>query len=257
MTVTVKSTVVESMTIPFTISIAGQDVELIKSRLHQLAGSIKSALDQIDRRYSTYRPDSLVSQFRDGNEELLVTDAEFKQVYDACLNAKQLTNGCFDPFDSQQRYDPLGYVKGWAIELLFDRYLRPELQRTEIVGVCLNGGGDMQFASQHDFKWQIGIEDPSDLQTLIAGYQLTNGGLATSGYSKRGAHVRSSGQPDLLQVTVFAPKLATADVWATALLAAGEQSLRQLVADHQLSGCFVNQHHQLSYFNQGVITDVD
>ncbi|MBW1606169.1 FAD:protein FMN transferase [Lactobacillus sp. Sy-1] len=253
----IKSVVIESMTIPFTISIAGHDDQLVKQLLQQLIQPVQAGLEVVNKRYSTYLEGSLVNDFRNGDDDLLKRDAEFKQVYDACLKAKAITNGYFDPFDDNDLYDPLGYVKGWAIKRLFQTELLPLMKHPEIDGVCFNGGGDLQFAGTGDFKWTIGIEDPKATNQLVASYQLQNGGMATSGYSKRGEHIRVNGAPDLLQVTTYSSSLTKSDIWATAGLAAGEAEFRRLIQANKLTGCFVNQNHQLSYFSGGMITNVE
>ncbi|UQS86122.1 FAD:protein FMN transferase (plasmid) [Nicoliella spurrieriana] len=253
----IKSTVVESMTIPFTISVAGQDSEQVQSTVQSLIKPVLYRLEQINQRYSTFLDHSLVSEFNRGNQQILNTDAEFRFIYDQCQVMKHNSDGYFNATDEFNHYDPLGYVKGWAIETIFDQLMRPLLRNQFIDGVSLNGGGDLQFASQNGFQWQIGIESPIDRLQLVASYQFKNGAVATSGFSKRGAHIRISGSNDLLQVTMYASDLTNADCWATAGIAAGELELRRLIEQHHLTGCFVNQNQRLSYFIRGTITDAE
>src|SRR5437868_4103382 len=72
-------------------------------------------IGQIDRRFSTYLPNSEVSRFQRG--ELLEAELsrEFKVVMRACLEMEKLTDGYFSAWYGGQ-YDPAGYVKAWAIK---------------------------------------------------------------------------------------------------------------------------------------------
>lgn len=252
----IKANVVEAMTVPFTISVAATDEGLAYEYLGSVTPLIEADLKRVDARFSPFKDDSLVSRFQRGEDSLLALDREFQQVYGAVSVAKDQTEGLFNPYYGG-KYDPTGYVKGWSIQTAFEKHLTPLLEDSRVVGVCLNGGGDMQFASQHDFTWNIGIEDPRDLQSYLAAYQLTNGAVATSGYSKRGHHIQAVKEDDLLQVTVVDDQLSFADVWATAGMAAGQAEFDALIAKYRLSGLYLTQTGQLVVFNRGAINNVN
>lgn len=108
----------------------------------------------------------------------------------------------------------------------------------------------MQFATKEasSFVWKIGIENPDNLQEILAVFTAKNGAIATSGYSKRGQHIQS--QNDIQQITFMDTSLTRADVWATAGLSMPENTLLDAIAHHQLSGLYIKQQ-QLHFFKKG------
>lgn len=185
------SQTVEAMTLPFTISLVTRDKVSSKDLLEKVSQDILSALGAIEQKFSAFRATSLVSRFQKGDETVML-DPEFQEIFARVTIAKTETRGAFDPY-FQGVYNPTGMVKGWAVEKVFQQYLKPLLRLSEIEAVCLNGGGDMQFETKDNssFIWKIGIENPDHLQEMIARFQMKTGALATSGYSKRGRHILS------------------------------------------------------------------
>ncbi|SQH76837.1 FAD:protein FMN transferase [Shewanella benthica] len=53
------------------------------------------------------------------------------------------------------------------------------------IPALVNLGGDIACASIVDKPWQVGIEDPSELDNATRTISLTGGGLATSGHTRR------------------------------------------------------------------------
>ncbi|MGT2843726.1 FAD:protein FMN transferase [Streptococcus hongkongensis] len=166
------------------------------------------------------------------------------------------TDGRFDPFYKGD-YDPTGYIKGWAIEKIVTTYLQTLLDVPEIIAVCLNGGGDMQFFTdpKSEFRWTLAIEDPDHLNKVIAIYQLANGALATSGFSKRGHHTFQEEGSKIKQVTILGDNLGMVDIWATVGLASNEYHFNQIISKHRLSGLYLSGQaktiFQLGEFHHG------
>ena len=108
----------------------------------------------------------------------------------------------------------------------------------------------MQFATKDtsDFVWKTGIENPENLQEILAVFTAKNGAIATSGYSKRGQHIQAKN--DLQQITFMDNSLTRADVWATAGLSMSENTLLDAIARHQLSGLYIKSQ-QLHFFQKG------
>lgn len=228
---------VEAMTMPFTLSLAVTDEVAGQALLYQLAEQVLTDLRAIEDKFSAFKSDSLVSRYRAG-EGTVMLDPDFQEVYVKCLAAQDQTAGAFNPqFDGG--YNPTGLVKGWAIERVFKHHLEPALAYRYVEAVCLNGAGDMQLATSaiSDFVWQVGIERPDNAQELLARLSLKEGALATSGYSKKGAHIVGA-RSDLVQVTVVALSLTEADLWATALLALPEEDAQAQIGRHKLSGLY-------------------
>lgn len=252
----VKSETFEKMNIPFTVSIATENHSLALEYLQAVVPQIKKELTRIENDYSPFIETSLVCRYQDGEGNALFGNDEFKEIFAATIIAKETTDGAFDPYFSNH-YDPTGYTKGWAIETIFREILHPLLVDKEISGICFNGGGDLQFESQNNFYWNIGIENPLNLQEIIASYHLENGSLATSGISKRAQHITVVGTADLMQVTVYASNLTYSDVWATAGMSVGETLFNKLIIKYKLNGIYVKQDGNLVIFERGRIQNVD
>lgn len=127
-------------------------------------------------------------------------------------------------------YDPIGRVKGWGITQCVARFLAPLLATDSgLVAVGLNGGGDMQLLTREsvtDWTGGIGIQDPNQPDQVLAHLALQSGAVATSGIVSRGEHIayQTAGR-HALSATVVTEDLTTADIWATALVAANFDTL--------------------------------
>lgn len=247
---------IHQMNVPFTVSLAVTDRPAGEALLGPAAAQAAAELARIDRAYSPFRSHSLVRRYQAGDQSILLNDPEFQQIYAAVLAAAETTQGDFDPFFNGP-FDPTGCVKGWAVARVTRAFLTPLLNDPAVVAVGVNGGGDMQLATRPGsaFQWHVGIEDPADPQRLIAAYTVATGAVATSGTSKRGEHVLRRGPADLAQVTILAPDLPAADVWATAGLAGGQARLLDHIAQAQLTGLFVTAAHRVQPFAKGVLAN--
>jgi thiamine biosynthesis lipoprotein len=107
----------------------------------------------------------------------------------------------------------------------------------------LNAGGDVFIAdgASADIDWRIGIHKPVSMASAEAGTLTVIDlkdtpfrAMATSGVAERGNHIWNPKAGDkaaadqLLQVSVVARDLVTADVWATAAFAEGPACLARL-----------------------------
>jgi thiamine biosynthesis lipoprotein len=116
------------------------------------------------------------------------------------------------------RFDPSGYVKGWAVERA-----AAILTAAGPAGHSVNGGGDVQCSG--DRMWRIGIADPlhpGRLALVVTGRDFA---VATSGVAERRDHIIDpyTGQPPagLASITVVGTRLAETDAYATAAFAMG------------------------------------
>lgn len=228
------------MTIPFTLRLRGGSEQLARS----IAKRAWDAMDRVDRIFSPFRQDSYTSAFNKGDWRGLMEDQWFHEVYARCLVAADETDGFFQPLQAG-RIDPVGLVKGWAIERVFLDVVMPAVEGAAVTGAAFGGGGDMQVAVADgvSFSWGVGIECPrgyGDERKLAGTIRLQRGAVATSGISKRGEHItypRGRAQApddDVVQATVVAPSLAEADIWATAAVAAGLNRFAALVQGNGL-----------------------
>lgn len=249
-----KTAVIDKMTIPFTVRLALNDEAPELSQLFkELISEITADLTDVDETFSPFKSTSLVTQFRAGDGSPLLTSTAFAEVFSLAQIARQETDGYFDPF-FDGNYNPTGLVKGWAINQIFDQRLRPLLADPAIVGVSLNGGGDIVVAidEQTNFRWQVGIEDPFDDTMILGQYELRNQAIATSGISRRGEHIKRM-RSSLQQVTIVSDTLVFADTWATAGMAAGTEMLLKLIAKYQLTGVLVDARRGQLHFSEGSV----
>ncbi len=208
----------------------------------RVAAAVGAAFDElraVDQMFSTYRADSQISQLNAGKLAVRDCDRLVGEVLELCELARQRTGGYFDAMlpgpDGRVRIDPSGLVKGWAVEraagLLAER---------GVADFCLNAGGDIALRAGADQpEWRVGVEDPSDMDKLLAVVPLRGGAVATSGVARRGAHIinPSTGcaATALASVTVIGQSLTWADVYATGAVARGAGARRWLatLADHR------------------------
>jgi thiamine biosynthesis lipoprotein len=196
----------------------------------RLAGEVFAWLDEVDQRFSTYRPDSEVCRLDRGELPLERCSAQLRGVLDACAELWRATDGWFDPY-ATGRLDPSGYVKGWAVQEASDR-----LRAAGAVNHCLNAGGDLRTSGEPapGRRWRIGVRHPWQPERLcwvLAGNDLA---VATSGTYERGFHVVDphTGEParQLCSVTLVGRDLAQTDAYATTALAMGDRALAWLAS---------------------------
>lgn len=183
-----------------------------------LFGDLRTA----DELFSTYRPGSQVSAIRRGELPRDQWHPWVTEVVALCEEARERTDGYFDPWRLPGGFDPSGLVKGWVTENAASHVARlPGFDH------YLNAGGDItaRVRTTHAPAWRVGVEDPTDRTTFLAILELRTGGLATSGSAARGPHIvdpHTGLHPSgLLAVTVSGPALLWADVFATAAFARG------------------------------------
>src|SRR5947209_2482242 len=184
-----------------------------------------AALHRADRLFSLYRPDTPFSRYR--REELRLEDCppEISEVLALCADAREASDGWFDPWAMAGGVDPTGLVKGWAA-----RQAAEILRRDGVGAALVNAAGDIAVLGRPspDAAWRVGIRSPTAPGELLCAVAVV-GAIATSGRYERGDHVLNprSGDPASAAVsaTVSGPDLAFADALATGLLAGGDAGL--------------------------------
>ena len=178
-------------------------------------------LHWVDATFSPYRDDSDVSRFGRGSIPLAECAPELAEVLAACADVSARSGGYFTTRPGG-RFDPSGYVKGWAIERA-----AAMLTAAGSAEHSVNGGGDIQCVGDRGpgQPWRVGIADPlrpGSLALVVTGQDFA---VATSGVAERGAHIVNphTGQPatGLASLTVVGARLAAADAYATAAFAMG------------------------------------
>jgi thiamine biosynthesis lipoprotein len=214
-------------------------------------GSLDAAvrwLHWVDRVFSPYRPDSDATLLADGLVTVEACAPEMAEVIEACAFFRELSGGFFTA-SPWGRFDPSGYVKGWAIERAAGI-----LTAAGSASHLVNGGGDVQCvgarppaADRADgtgaggtgpgtpaLPWRIGIADPFRPGRLALVVAAVDCAVATSGTAERGAHIVNprTGSPaaGLASLTVTSRSLALADACATAAFAMGPPRARDWLA---------------------------
>jgi thiamine biosynthesis lipoprotein len=205
---------------------------------------VMEVLREVDRVFSTYRPDSTVSRLGRGEIGLDECEPEVGEVLALAAAAERQSGGAFSirlpgP-DGVPVLDPSGVVKGWAVERA-----AAALRDLEDTDFCLSAGGDMtcRTLDPHGIPWRIGVEDPRDARRVLAVVPVFTGGVATSGTAHRGQHLvdARTGRPPagVASVTVVAGSLTWADIDATAAYAHGPDAARWLETRRGRSGLVV------------------
>jgi FAD:protein FMN transferase len=180
---------------------------------------------EVDAVFSTYKDDSEISRLN--RDELGIRECrpDVRGVIARCRELRDETEGYFDAEAIVPGgIDPSGYVKGWSVDraaaLLDDAGVR---------NYALNAGGDIRLRGDAtpELRWRVGIQHPAIRDRVAAVVEADDLAVATSGAYARGEHVVDphTGRPPagVLSVTIVGPDLGTADAYATAAFAMGEQ----------------------------------
>jgi FAD:protein FMN transferase len=230
------------MGMPISLAIRGRHAD--DERARSTWRKALEILRDVDRVFSTYRPDSVISRLSRGELRLEDCPAEVIDVLELGEHAQQQSGGAFNirrcgP-GGRVVLDPSGVVKGWAVDRAAQ--VLDELAMTDF---CLSAGGDMVCRTKATAAppWRIGIEDPRDPRRICAVVPVHNGAVATSGVAHRGAHIvdaRTGSTPrELASVTVIGSDLVWADIDATAAFALGADGIAWLNGRHGRSGLVV------------------
>lgn len=190
---------------------------------------IEATLERWEDRFSLWRPTSELSRLNAGELTLDRCSNELAQTYGAALAWQGRTVGAFTAHRPGGGLDLNGIVKARAIA-----EVGRVLDAAGHDDWCVNIGGDVLVRGrdpQTRGPWRVGIVDPRDRTQLLTVAELsaTRRAVATSGTAERGDHIWGAGD-DLAQVSVVADDIETADVLATALVAAGSAEFARLTA---------------------------
>ena len=215
-------------------------VEIVDSNDTNLLADTFTFFQEIDDRYSTYKPQSEISSINNGLPKKSWS-AEMKHVMRLCEQTKQQTNGYFD-INHDGKLDPSGLVKGWAIWQASLRLLDHGLKHFYI-----EAGGDIQAHgnnAEHQ-PWIVGIRNPFNPDQIIKRLSVKNQGVATSGTYIRGQHIYNPHYPDtalkgITSLTVIGKNIYEADRFATATFAMGKPGIRFIEDTKYLEGYMVD-----------------
>lgn len=204
---------------PITVSLPGIADE-------EAARGIYAYFSEVDNRFSTFKASSEISQINRGE---LPQDRWSKDMHDVmslCADTERQTGGYFS-YTHSGYIDPLGVVKGWAVQRAADMLLARGIH-----DFYIDAGGDIAVhgANQHGVPWRVGIRNPFARDQIVKRLILTDAGIATSGTYIRGQHIVNPFAPrtrltDIVSLTVVGPNVAEADRFATAAFAMGRRGI--------------------------------
>lgn len=194
-----------------------------------LVDVVRQTFEEVEARYSRFRPDSELRAVNAGRLPLVAASAELRETYAVAMAWRTRTGGAFTPNRPDGTIDLDGIVKARAIAAA------GELLDAAGAGTwTLAVGGDVLVAPGATGRAAtVGIADPADRTRLLTAMRLLGPrrAVATSGSAERGDHIwlaDGRGAPDFVQVTVVADDIETADVLATAFVSGGAAALDEL-----------------------------
>lgn len=202
-------------------------VNVIDSRItEEDINEMFSYFHYIDKKFSTYKEDSEISQINRGELKELQFSDEMKKILALCQETKKETNGYFD-INLNGILDPSGLVKGYAI---FQGSLI--LKNKGFQNFYVEIAGDIQVLGKNEKgeSWKIGIQNPFNPDEIVKVVRLSNKGIATSGNYQRGKHIYNPKEnairaDDIASISVIGPNIYEADRFATAAFAMGEKGI--------------------------------
>lgn len=180
----------------------------------------------VDETFSPFKENSELTKINRGLLQKADWSRDMKKVFELCEQTRNETFGFFS-IEKDREFDPLGLVKGWAIN-----NAATMLKENGFKNFYLEIGGDIQVLGKNSkgHPWRIGIQNPFDLKQNVKIVDLTDRGIATSGTYLRGQHIRNPFLPkkeitDIISLTVIGPNIYEADRFATAAFAMGKKGI--------------------------------
>lgn len=184
--------------------------------------SVFAYFDYVDRKFSTYKPDSEISLINRQELTLENSSEDMQSIFALAEQTRLETQGYFN-IDRNGRYDPSGIVKGWAIHAAAEI-----LRQAGFENYYVDAGGDIQVSGKNaeGQDWRVGIQNPFNPKEIVKVLSIRDCGIATSGTYVRGDHIynpRNTHQPvtGIVSLTVIGPDIYEADRFATAAFAMG------------------------------------
>lgn len=213
-------------------------------------------LHEADRTFSLYKPESPLSRLARGETSVRELPPVVDEIWNECDAWQKITDGWFSAMTPQNTFDPSGVVKTWAAKRAAEYIVQAGID-----DFTLNAGGDVWLSNKltSEIDWRIAISKPISIASPDAGVltvlDLKNTdylAMATSGSAERGNHIWDPKSPgksaptELVQVSVVAKDLVTADVWATAAFAEGIRAVEHLNKIDGIEALFVSTNGELA-----------
>ena len=225
------------------------------AELDRAMDSVVAFCEDVDRDFSTYKDSSWVTRLRRSTVAIADCPDDVRNVWELCLQAKYLSDGAFDPWAVKSGFDPSGLVKGWAADKCANILVAAGVGHVQInaAGDLALRGGWFDTAACVVKPWSIGVVNPDNRSEIVKVYEITDGAIATSGTSERGAHIHDPINGLIAigakSATVVGTEGWLCDAMATAVMVAGKDSAKWF-AQPELTGYkvfAVNRHEQTAW----------
>jgi thiamine biosynthesis lipoprotein len=207
-------------------------------------------LNYIDKKFSTYKKDSEISQINRGVVNKVDYSAEMKKILELSDQTKKETNGYFD-INLNGIIDPSGIVKGYAIWQA-SKILEKKGHQNFYVEIA----GDIQVFGKNEKgeSWRVGIQNPFNPEEIIKIVKISNKGIATSGNYQKGLHILNPktkiAADEIAGISVIGPNVYEADRFATAAFAMGEKGIEFIEGLKGFDGYMV-KNNQIAVMTSG------
>ena len=217
--------------------------------------TVKDFCRGVDEDFSTYIDSSWVTRLRRG--KVLIEDCpdDVQEVWNLCVQARELSDGAFDPWAVDGGFDPSGLVKGWAADKCADILVAAGVQHVQVnaAGDLTLRGGWFDSENSEIKPWSIGVVNPDNRLEVVKVFQIMDGAIATSGTYERGAHIKDPHNGMIAigakSATVVGPEGWLCDAMATAVMVGGSDAAQWFSQD-ELQGYqvfAVNRHEQTAW----------
>lgn len=197
----------------------------------QTTAALQRFLQAVDENYGSAQSTLIAKRAR---HELANHDwpQAMQALYRLAMRAHAATGGVYAPYQGGLR-PPVHLVRAWAIQEAFAQYLQPLLTSGQLVAAALQGGDDLRagVAEDSDWHWGFGYTTPAHPERYAYHFELQNAALATM---RRGFD----------QLSVQAPDIITAAVWADAGLQQGSAWLEEIAQRQGLQAVAVTGRAQ-------------
>lgn len=247
--------IIEQMNTKFTIEIATTNPDIIvMNQLKNATDRISEQLEKIDRDFSPFRYDSLVSKFQRGDKSPLRFSNDFEFIYNSSVLAEQMTDSIYTSYFAG-KYDPSKLVRSWAIEQAFDTCMVPMLKHPNIDGIWLSDGNQIKVATKQgsDFSWSIDIKDSKKSDEIVTTYYLKNGVISMMEVADN--NTLHAGHNNVKQSIILGNSLIETGIWAEVSASADIEKIAAFIGHYHLSGIVIDQQNSYMNFNNGTISN--
>lgn len=243
--------IINQMNTQFKLEIATtKNNQILMEQMKLAHQNVEQFLMDVNRQFSPFAYDSLVSRFQRGDKTPLQESSDFAMIYNSTVLAEQMTDGIYTPYFAG-KYDPTNLVQAWALEQAFNKYVTPLLKNSDIEGIWLSNDKQIKVATRpdSDFRWAIDIND-STKEEPVTTYYLQNGVIAMSENDFESVHMNLS---DIKQTIVIGQNIVEASVWAEVGLLTTVTKFEDFVEAYDLSGLVMDKEEIPLIFSDGEI----